>query len=426
MQIIKNYKSSFILIGGMIVGSIIGAFMGPKAAMFTPIANLFLNLLYCCIVPMIFTSLVSAIANMQSTKKLGKILGTMLFLFIATGIIAALYMLVVCLIFDPSQGAAIKMTETIDSGKANTDFLGMMTVSDFNLLWSRENLMALIVFTIIFGIATSSLGEKARPVIDFFDSLSHVIIKIVGYVMYLAPIGLGAFFAALIGEQGGQIAGPLSRTIIIFIVAALVYYFVSNTIFAFIGAGKEGVRLFWKNALPPTLTSLGTCSSAATIPSNLIAGKEIGISEEVNNLVIPMGANLHKDGAVLIQILKIVFMANVFGVNLLEPKNFLTAITISVLASCVMGAIPAGGYTGEIFIISAFGFPEVSIPLMVLIGTITDAPATAINCTGDIGVGMIINRIVEGKDWLKKSQEAKKIDSTNKSLVTTDTVELVR
>ena len=112
-----------------------------------------------------------------------------------------------------------------------------------------------------------------------------------------------------------------------------------------------------------------------------------------------MGANLHKDGACLITILKIMFMCSVFGVNFFTPKTMLTAIFISVVASSVMGAIPAGGYVGEIFIISAFGFPAVSIPIMVLIGTITDAPATTINATGDTGIAMIIARITEGKNW---------------------------
>lgn len=402
MKVIKNYKSSFILIGGMLVGSIIGWFMGPEARIFQPIADLFLNLLYVCIVPMIFTSLVSAIANMKSTKTLGKILGIMIPLFLATGVIAAIYMLAVTLIFDPAKGAVIDMSQTIDAGSANLDILGMLTVNDFPLLWSRQNLMALIIFAMIFGIAISSLGDRVSGIIEFFDQLTQVIVKIVGYVMYIAPIGLGAFFAVLIGDQGAQIVGPLSRALIIYFIAALVYYIVSNTVMAFIGAGKDGVKIYWKNIIDSSLIALGTCSSAAAIPTNTIAGEKIGLSEEVNSLSIPMGANLHKDGAVLIQILKIVFLSSIFGRDMLDPKNIIIAIVVSVIASTVMGAIPAGGYTGEIFIISAFGFPEVSIPIMVLIGTITDAPATAINATGDVSVAMILNRIVEGKDWMKK------------------------
>lgn len=238
MKILKNYKFSLILLGCMFIGSIAGAIMGKKLKFFSPIANLFLNLLFCCVVPLIFVSLVSAIANMESTKKLGKILGIMFSLFIFTGIIAAIYMLIVCVIFDPAKGTNIVMNEAVDAS-SSMNFLGMFTVEDFPLLWSRQNLMALIVFSIICGLATVSAGEKAKPVVKLFEGATEVVIKIVSYVMYLAPIGLGAFFATLIGEYGSEIAGPLSRAIIIFLIASVGYYFISSMLFAYIGGGKK-------------------------------------------------------------------------------------------------------------------------------------------------------------------------------------------
>ena len=137
--------------------------------------------------------------------------------------------------------------------------------------------------------------------------------------------------------------------------------------------------------------------------------KEIGIPEEVADISVPLGANLHKDGACIIQILKIALLCSVFGIDYATPRNIFMSIVVAVIASVVMGGIPAGGYVAEIFIISVFGFPTVSIPIMVLIGTITDAPATAINVTGDTGLAMIIARVVEGKDWLKKAQERKRV-----------------
>ncbi|MGB4588980.1 MAG: dicarboxylate/amino acid:cation symporter [Clostridiaceae bacterium] len=401
MNTLKNYKSSLYLLLAMIVGSVIGAIWKEKIMFLQPVADTFLNLLFCLVVPIVFLSLVSAIAGMKNLKKLSQILSSMMGIFILTGVVAAIYMLVVVVVFDPSKGAQVAMTEVPTDLAANNNFLSMFTVSDFPLLFSRKSLMALIVFAISIGIAIVSIGEKAKAALDFFNSMLEITMKLVTYVMKLAPIGLAAFFATLIGQYGTEIAGPLSRSIIIYLVAAVVYYFASNSIFAFIGGGAEGVSLFWKNIIPPTLTALGTCSSAASIPTNLIAAENIGITDEVKSISIPMGANLHKDGAVLIQILKIGFMCSMYGMNILEPKTMITAIVVSVVASTVMGAIPAGGYVGEIFIISAFNFPPESIPIMVLIGTITDAPATAINVTGDVGVAMILNRIIDGKNWMK-------------------------
>ncbi|MBW5377302.1 dicarboxylate/amino acid:cation symporter, partial [Brachyspira pilosicoli] len=385
MNILKNYKFSFILILGMLVGSIIGVIFGEKATVLQPIADIFLNLLYCCVVPMIFVSLVYSISNMENTNKLGKVLGIMIVIFLLAETIAAIYMLIITIIFNPAEGANIAMNETINNMTSNSNILAMFTVNDFPLLWSRQNLMALIVFAMLIGIATVKVGEVGKPVVKFFGSLTSIISKVVSYVMYIAPIGLGAFFATLVGQNGAALSGPLSRALIIYFIAAVVFYFLSNTVFAYLAYGIKGVKLFWKYIIPPSLVSLGTCSSAATIPTNLIAGKNIGIPDDINDLTIPMGCNLHKSGATLITILKITFMCSMFNINILEPQNIITAILVSVLASSVMGAIPAGGYVGEIFIISAFNFPPESIPIMVLIGTITDAPATAINATNDVG-----------------------------------------
>lgn len=400
MGFIKNNKFSFILFGGMVIGAIIGIIFGPKTQVLQPIADIFLNLLFCVVVPMIFISLVSSIASMEDMRKLGKILLLLAILFIATQIVASAYMGAITAIFDPAQGTNIKMTEIVKDTSNSNNFLSMFTVNDFPLLWSRKNLMALIVFAMIFGIASVAVREKGKPVVKFFDSLSIIIMKMVSYVMLLAPIGLGAFFAILVGKYGSEIIGPISRALIIYFIAITVYFFLSNTIFAFIGGGNIGVKMYWKYILPVTLTSLGTCSSAASIPSNLIAAKKIGIPKDISNITIPLGANLHKDGACIITMLKISFMCSVFNINFMDPKIFFTAILVSVMSSSVMGAIPAGGYVGEIFIVAAFGFPPVSIPLMVLIGTITDAPATAVNTTGDTGVAMIIARITEGKGWI--------------------------
>lgn len=401
MNILKNYKFSFILILGMLVGSIIGVIFGEKATVLQPIADIFLNLLYCCVVPMIFVSLVYSISNMENTNKLGKVLGIMIVIFLLAETIAAIYMLIITIIFNPAEGANIAMNETINNMTSNSNILAMFTVNDFPLLWSRQNLMALIVFAMLIGIATVKVGEVGKPVVKFFGSLTSIISKVVSYVMYIAPIGLGAFFATLVGQNGAALSGPLSRALIIYFIAAVVFYFLSNTVFAYLAYGIKGVKLFWKYIIPPSLVSLGTCSSAATIPTNLIAGKNIGIPDDINDLTIPMGCNLHKSGATLITILKITFMCSMFNINILEPQNIITAILVSVLASSVMGAIPAGGYVGEIFIISAFNFPTESIPIMVLIGTITDAPATAINATNDVGAGMLLARIFKGKNWIK-------------------------
>lgn len=402
MSFIKNNKSSFILLASMLVGASLGAIWGKGALVLQPLADLFLNLLYCCVVPMIFVSIVSSIAKMESMQKLGRIIGIMMLVFIATQVFASVYMAGVSIISSPGQGAIINMADDVKDLKSNMNILAMFTVSDFTLLWSRQNLMALIVAAIMVGTALLSMGERGRNLAHLFDEATEMVMCVVNYVMKIAPLGLGVLFATLIGEYGSQFTGPLAKALIVYCIAALAYYFISNTLFAYIGAGTDGVKRYFAYCIPPTLTSLGTCSSAATIPLNLEAANKCGISNDVRDLCIPLGANLHKDGACLITILKIAFLCNVLGINFVDPLIIFKAIVCATLASMVMGAIPAGGYVGELFIISLFGFPPATIPVMVLIGTITDAPATSINVTGDLSVSFIVERYVNGKNWLKK------------------------
>ena len=400
----NTYKSSVLLLASMFIGGIIGFFWGDGSSILQPVADLFLNLLYCCVVPLIFCSLSAAIAKMENLAKLRKILTTFLLGTIITGVISCLFMVIPAIIFDPAKGAIIEMAEEVENLTGNMNILGMLTVKDFPLLFSRSSLMALIVFTIIFAIAIILAGEKGKPVLHLMECTSTVVVKIIGIVMKLAPIGLGCYFAILIGEYGKEVIGPLSRAIIMYFIVITVYYIVSQTVMAYIGAGTEGVKRWWKTAAPSTLTALGTCSSAATLPVNMIHAKELDIPEDIADIAVPLGANLHKDGACIIQILKIAFLCSIFGINYATPVNIILSIIVAVVASVVMGGIPSGGYVGEIFIISAFGFPTVAVPVMVLIGTITDAPATAVNVTGDTGLAMVIARIVDGKDWMQKAK----------------------
>lgn len=403
----NSYKSSFILLGAMIVGGVVGFFWGPGASVLQPIADIFLNLLYCCVVPLIFCSLTAAIAKMENLTKLGKILAAFVVLTLVTGVIACLFMVVGVILVDPGQGVTIDMSETVDTSNSSMDILGMFTVGDFPELFSRQNLMALIVFTIMFAIAIIMAGDKGKPVLNLMEGLSATIVKLIGIVMKIAPLGLGCYFAILMGSYGDQIVGPLARAFAIYMVVIILYYVISQTVFAYVGAGVTGVKRWWATAVEPTLTALGTCSSAATLPVNLIQAKKLGIPDDIADTVVPLGANLHKDGACVIQIIKVALLCSVFGMNYMTPENILLSILVAVVASVVMGGIPAGGYVAEIFIVSAFGFPEASIPVMVLLGTITDAPATAVNVTGDTGLAMVIARLIEGKDWMKESLTGK-------------------
>ncbi|NMM62317.1 dicarboxylate/amino acid:cation symporter [Clostridium sp. P21] len=410
----KTYKSSIILLCSIVLGGAIGIIFGTKTSILKPFGDLFLNLMFMIIVPLVFFNVTSAIANMNGMKRLAKIMGSIVIVFFSTALVAAIIGLIGALIINPTKGidySIIKkvITEIPSSSQklkhlgALQQFVNTVTVTDFVGLFSKNNMLQLILFSILFGISTAMLGEKGEPVAKFLESASNIVMNMVKIIMYYAPIGLGCYFAAIIGELGPQILQGYLRVFILYIILTVIYYLAFFTFYAFLANGKDGVKTFWKNALPPTITSLATCSSAACIPINLEAAKKMGVPEDIAETVIPLGANIHKDGSVFGGIMKIIFLFGLFGKNLNSISTLLGIILVAFLVGAVMGAIPGGGMIGEMLILSVYGFPPECLPIIAVISTIIDAPATVLNSTGNTVCAMMVTRMVEGKEYIENS-----------------------
>lgn len=416
-KVLSNYKLTIFLLLSILIGGIAGVVFGPKTAVVKPFGDLFLNLLFMIIVPLVFFSIASSLANMGGMKRLGKIMAGIFTVFFITAVISAILGFIGISIVDPLKNtdiSAIKsiMTEAaIDPEAEEVTFLGQLvqafTVPDFQMLFSKNNMLQLIVFSILFGLATAMSGEKGKPIANLLSSGSAVMMKIVGFVMYYAPIGLGCYFATIIGELGPQILGGYARVFVLYLVLTLIYFFGFFTLYAFAAGGKDGVRVFWKNAITPSVSAIATCSSAACIPINLAAVRKMGVPQDIAETMIPLGANTHKDGSVLGGVFKIVFLFSLFGKDMSSMTSILTILSVSFLVGAVMGAIPGGGMIGEMLILSVFGFPPEVLPIIAVISTIIDAPATLLNSAGNTVSAMMVSRIVEGKNWLKESLLAK-------------------
>ena len=220
--------------------------------------------------------------------------------------------------------------------------------------------------------------------------------------MKFAPIGLGCYFAAVIGDLGPQILSGYARVFILYLILTAVYYFGFYTLYAYVAGGKDGIKIFWSKVVPPTVTALATCSSAASIPVNMDASKKMNVPEDIAETVIPLGANVHKDGSVIGGVLKVTFLFGLFGQDMTSISAILGILAVSFLVGAVMGAIPGGGLMGEMLIISVYGFSPEALPIIAVISTIIDAPATVLNSTTNTVCSMLVARLVEGKEWLKK------------------------
>lgn len=409
---LKSYQSTVLLLGSVIVGGIAGAIVGPKASVVEPLGTLFVNIMFTVIVPLVFFSVSSSIANMKEMKRLGKIMGGAFGVFIVTALLTAVIGFAGALIFNPTKGLDMSTfkslmsdtTETAASPSFLSSLVSTLTVSDFSAIISRSNMLQLIVFSVLVGVSTAMVGEKGKPLANLLSSGTAAMMKVVDIVMYYAPIGLACYFASMIGQLGTQLLEGYWKVFILYMGLSVVYYFGFFTLYAFIGGGRKGIRSFWKNAVAPSVTALATCSSAACIPVNLEYAKRMGVPDDIAETVLPLGANVHKDGSVLGGVMKMVFIYGLFGWSMTTPKAMLGIIVVSFLVGAVMGAIPNGGMIGETLIISVYGLSPSILPIIAVISTIIDAPATLLNSTGNTVCSMMISRFVEKRPiFLKRS-----------------------
>lgn len=398
----KTYRFPIILLLSVILGCVLGIVLENKAMVIKPFGTIFINMLYTIVVPLVFFTISSSIANMVSLRRLGKILKYVFIVFIITSLISAIVMLFTIKIFNPVGNASITLTAGSEEVLSIADqIVSAITVTDFKELLSRSNMLPLIIFSILFGIGIALVGEKGKNVAKNLDAISNVMMKIIKIIMYYAPIGLCAYFAALVGEFGPELLGSYARSMFIYYILSIVYFTVFYTLYSYMAGKKEGIKAFYKAAPYPTATSLATQSSLASLPVNLEAASSIDVPKDIREVTLPIGATMHMEGSSMGAILKIAFLFAIFNRPFVGVDTYLIALLISVLSAVVMSGIPGGGLIGEMLIVSLYGFPMEAFPIIATIGWLIDPPATCLNVVGDLSSSMLVTRIVEGKNWLK-------------------------
>lgn len=406
MDVLKNYAFTLCLLTGILIGGICGIVFGESTLVVKPIGDIFLNLMFVLIVPLVFLSVSSAICNMRQSKMVGRVIVNILLVFLCTAIIAALVAYFFTRAYNPLESIDINdITSTLPEQtlkKLTTGevLVNTLTVSDFQFLFTKSNLLPLIIFSVFFGVATAMSGEKGKLVSDLLNAANNVILKMMDVIMYAAPIGLGCYFAYTVGQLGSQILNGYLQVFILYLLLTVLSFFVLNSIYMLIAGGKKAFFAFWKNILTPSLMAVATSSSAACIPVNIESAKKIGVPENIAETIIPLGTNIYKIGSVIGGVLKIFFLFAVFG-GAVSTNDVLAVVGVALLVGIVMGAIPSGGMTGELLICSVFGFiPELAGALMI-ISTIIDIPATLLNSTGNVVSSVLVTRLTEGKSWVK-------------------------
>ncbi len=407
-NIIKNYWFLFTMIIGIVAGCIVGA-VWPGATALEPLGTVFINLMFCVVVPMVFCSIASAIANMASLKRAGKLIGITVATFTCTATIASVIMYVIVR-FLPVFTMEPKFESTEPEVAGISDLIvNFFTKPDFAELLSRRAILPLIIAAVLFGFGVQMSGGPETKTAALLADITKCIMKTVKIITYYAPIGFFGFFASLVATHGKDFVSDYARAIIVYYVVSIAYMFIFFPIYARFGGGKGAVAVMFKHLFRPAAVSFGTCSSVATIPTNMEVAEETGISKEVSEIVLPLGATMHMDGSAMSAIIKVAFLFGMFGVPFGTGRAVL-AIIVAVFSSVAMSGIPGGGGTGELVLCSLF-FPEqiaIAFPIALAIGDLVDPPATMVNAAGDYVVSFIVSRFTEGKDWLQKKQAENK------------------
>jgi Na+/H+-dicarboxylate symporter len=414
-RFLKNYGFLLCMLAGIVAGCVTGALwpvvkdaqgmvVSKGATVLEPLGTVFINLMFCIVVPMVFCSICSAIANMDSMKKAGKIMGITLGTFLVTAGIAAVIMYGICRVFPLVQGQYNATEGEIGKTLGLADMvINFFTKPDFYELLSRKAILPLIVFAVLCGFGIQMAGGKETMTARLLADITNCIMKVVKIISYYAPIGFFGFFAYLVATYGPELIGDYGRTLVIYYVLCFAYMFIFFPVYARFGGGKGAVKVMFSKLFKPAAVSFGTCSSVATIPTNLEAAEETGISRDVSDIVMPLGATMHMDGSAMAAIVKVAFLFGIFGKDFTTGEAIL-AIIVAVFSSVAMSGIPGGGGTGELVLCTVF-FPDqmaIAYPIAIALGNLVDPPATMVNAAGDYVVSYIVARFVDGKDWLQK------------------------
>ncbi len=400
-ETLRNYSNIILLLLGIIVGSLLGIYTPAFVPYLKPIGDIFLNLIFVSIIPLLFFAITASVSNINKDQPLGRVMLIMSAVFIVTIVVVSIFTILAVWMF-PIEGLttiAGSETESITQDNAGWGdrLVSFLTVSEFGNLLSRQNILAFVIFSFLLGISVRNAGPRGETFSRFIKSGNEVMQQLLTLIMKIAPLGLGAYFAYQVYDLGPQLFGIYGKPLGLYYIAGIVFFFVGFSFYAFLSYGKRGVHLFWKNNIIPSLTAVSTCSSLATLPTNLEAARKIGIPDSIASIVIPLGNTLYKNGSAISSIVKIYVAFAICGWNFFETEALILAVGITLLVSIVAGGIPNGGYIGEMLMISIYGLPDYAVPAVLIIGTLVDPLATILNATGDTVAAMLVTKFSKQK-----------------------------
>ena len=382
---------------GLILGVVAGAFFGKEAVQLQPLGDMFINAVKMLIVPLIFSSLIAGMTSLKDLRKLGRIGGKTLLIFLITSVLAILLGILLSNIIRPGTGVSLAGANPSVSLPDPSSQESPLKTTLMNLIPSNPvkamaegNVLQIIFFAILFGVTINLVGDKGKPVQAFFESLAEIMYRLTGIIMEAAPIGVFALMAAVVGQYGLKFLLPLIKVV-------LAMYFISlvHIVVVFGGALLLVARLspirFLKGFLDAIVLAYSTSSSSAALPVSMRCCQEnLGVPEDAASLVLPLGATINMNGTAIYQGICAVFLAQAYGIEL-SFADYTTMIMTAILASIGTAGIPGAGLIMLSMVLSSVGIPLEGIALVAGIDRILDMVRSTVNVTGDALAAVLVS-----------------------------------
>jgi len=395
----RSFHITLAIFIGLVLGIAFGLLMPGRYEWALPVVELvggvYMNALRMMIYPLVFCSLIVGIQGIGSVSATGKIGGQSVLYFVCTTLFASLLGLFLPKALGLGKGVAITMAE---ADVEATQFTSLMDTVK-NLIpanpiasFAQGDMLQVLVFAIIVGIACLAIGKKAEPFVKLAESVNEISVKIVSVVMYFTPIGVFCSIASVVYANGTETVAALGKVLIALYVTMFLYVLiVYGGIVKLIG--KCGLRKFFGAVMPAALNAFGTCSSSATLPISKRCADELEVPNEISSLALPLGATINMDAVSIVMSFMIVFFANACGVEL--SFGMLAVVLLSnTLLSIGTPGVPGGAIASFAALASIAGLPAGIMGVYISVNTLCDMGATCCNVLGDIACSVAMKKTV--------------------------------
>jgi Na+/H+-dicarboxylate symporter len=364
------------------------------------VSTFFLDLLRMIVVPLVFASIVVGVANLQAHNSMHRVWVTTLVFFMMTTGIAILIGFGASSLFKPGEGAEVLMlSEAVQNAPARnmalSDYISHllrgMIQNPFKAL-AQGDILAILIAALLIGIALVAGGERYKTIHNVFKELQDICLRIVGWIMWIAPIGVGALLLRLVATQNNSVYQGLLELIVVVIGATLFHGVIVLPLILYLTTRVNPLR-FWRGAKPALITAFATSSSNATLPVTLRAAKEdLGVKEEVADFVIPLGATINMDGTALYEAVAVLFVARLAGVDLSVAEQIIVFF-VAMLGAIGAPGMPSVGMLSVVLVLESVGLPTAAIALLLPIDRLLDTVRTAVNVEGDMVGSIVVQKL---------------------------------